>query len=65
MGSRASRTHPRQHQAVILAAFALAGMALLMLQVAAVDTVRALREIARGVDASFGHDAAVFPDQTH
>ena len=47
---------------MILAAFALAGMALLMLQVLAVDTFRAMREIAREVEACFGHDTAVFPD---
>ena len=50
---------------MILAAFALAGMALLMLQVLAVDTFRAMREIARDVNASFGHDPAIYPDQTH
>ena len=50
---------------MILAAFTLAGLSVLMLQVLAVDTLRALREIAREVQASFGHDTAVFPDQTH
>ena len=50
---------------MILAAFALAGVALLMLQVAAVDGLRALRALAREVNASFGHDPAIYPDQTH
>ena len=50
---------------MILAAFTLAGLSLLMLQVLAVDTLRTLREIAREVETSFGHDPAIFPDQNH
>ena len=47
---------------IIGSAFTLAGFALLLLQVLAVDCLRAYRAICEQVEADLGHDTLVCPD---
>jgi len=47
---------------LIAAPFVLLFALILLLQVGVTDTIKALRTIAREVDAAVGHDIKVFPD---
>jgi hypothetical protein len=47
---------------MIALAFALAGLALLMLQLLATDTVADLLEISKGHTDAFDHDTKIYPD---
>ena len=42
--------------------FALSGMLLLLLQVAAMDAILAVQALSREVERDFGHDTKIFPD---